>query len=142
MEIREVQWSTVEYSSVQWSTVEYSGVLELLVFGYFKYSLSGLMGFLLILPLLVHRWLWPNPLSSVPCFCRAACEFLVLVGKVVMGTSTNICEMFHCGYPDDGHSLVCRAPLSFCTLSADVGSTIFLPRLRMVGSQVAQGQLP
>ena len=88
MEIREVQWSTVEYSSVQWSTVEYSGVrcstveysgvLELLVFGYFKHSLSGLMGLLLILPLLVHSWLWPNRLSSVLCFCRAACESLCI----------------------------------------------------------------
>ena len=88
MEIRKVQWSTVEYSSVQWITVEYSGVrwstveycgeLELLVFGYFMHSLSGLMGFLLILPLLVHRWLWPNRLSSVPCFCRAVCESLCI----------------------------------------------------------------
>ena len=81
----EVQWSTVAYTGVQWntagvrwSTVEYSGVLELLVFGYFKHSLSGLMGLLLILPLLVHSWLWPNRLSSVLCFCGAACESLCI----------------------------------------------------------------
>ena len=88
MEIREVQWSTVEYSGVQWSTVEYSrstmecsGVqwsTRVAGVRFFKHSLSGLMGLLLILPLLVHSWLWPNPLSSVLCFCGAACESLCI----------------------------------------------------------------